>query len=186
MKVETTEIEGVLLVDPVVHRDPRGFFLETYHRDRYAGAGIGQVFVQDNLSASVQNTIRGLHTQLAQPLGKLVRVVEGEIFDVAVDIRVGSPTFLNWVARRLSARNQLQLYIPEGFAHGFCALSARAQVEYKSTEVYDPNDDWAFSWNDPEIGIEWPVQTPLLSDRDRGAPLVREHLDRLPRYSVSG
>lgn len=184
MKVESTEVDGVLTIAPDVHGDPRGFFLETYHRDRYAAAGLPRDFVQDNLSSSAAGTLRGLHAQLRQPQGKLVRAVQGEVFDVAVDIRVGSPTFLRWVARRLSAGNQLQLYIPEGFAHGFCVLSERAQLEYKCTRFFDPNDDWAISWNDPEIGVDWPVDEPLLSERDQAAPRAAELMDQLPRYEA--
>jgi dTDP-4-dehydrorhamnose 3,5-epimerase len=156
--------------------------LETYNSARYAAAGLAETFVQDNLSFSTRDTLRGLHAQFLAPQGKLVRVGEGEVFDVAVDIRVGSPTFLRWVGKRLSAKNQLQLYIPPGFAHGFCVLSERAQVEYKCTELYDSEDDGAIAWDDPEIGIEWPTAEPLLSDRDRSALRVREQRENLPRY----
>jgi dTDP-4-dehydrorhamnose 3,5-epimerase len=182
MKVEPTDIDGVLTIEPDVFSDPRGFFLETYNSARYAAAGLAETFVQDNLSFSTRDTLRGLHAQFLAPQGKLVRVGEGEVFDVAVDIRVGSPTFLRWVGKRLSAKNQLQLYIPPGFAHGFCVLSERAQVEYKCTELYDSEDDGAIAWDDPEIGIEWPTAEPLLSDRDRSALRVREQRENLPRY----
>ena len=182
MKVEPTDIDGVLTIEPDVFSDPRGFFLETYNSARYAAAGLAETFVQDNLSFSTRDTLRGLHAQFLVPQGKLVRVGEGEVFDVAVDIRVGSPTFLRWVGKRLSAKNQLQLYIPPGFAHGFCVLSERAQVEYKCTELYDSEDDGAIAWDDPEIGIEWPTAEPLLSDRDRSALRVREQRGNLPRY----
>ena len=182
MKVEPTDIDGVLTIEPDVFSDPRGFFLETYNSARYAAAGLAETFVQDNLSFSTRDTLRGLHAQFLAPQGKLVRVGEGEVFDVAVDIRVGSPTFLRWVGKRLSAKNQLQLYIPPGFAHGFCVLSERAQVEYKCTELYDSEDDGTIAWDDPEIGIKWPTAEPLLSDRDRSALRVREQRENLPRY----
>jgi dTDP-4-dehydrorhamnose 3,5-epimerase len=185
MKVEPTDIDGVLTIEPDVFSDPRGFFLETYNSARYAAAGLAETFVQDNLSFSTRDTLRGLHAQFLAPQGKLVRVGEGEVFDVAVDIRVGSPTFLRWVGKRLSAKNQLQLYIPPGFAHGFCVLSERAQVEYKCTELYDSEDDGTIAWDDPEIGIEWPTAEPLLSDRDRSALRVREQRENLPRYRTS-
>jgi dTDP-4-dehydrorhamnose 3,5-epimerase len=182
MKVEPTDIDGVLTIEPDVFSDPRGFFLETYNSARYAAAGLAETFVQDNLSFSTRDTLRGLHAQFLAPQGKLVRVGEGEVFDVAVDIRVGSPTFLRWVGKRLSAKNQLQLYIPPGFAHGFCVLSERAQVEYKCTELYDSEDAGTIAWDDPEIGIEWPTAEPLLSDRDRSALRVRAQRGNLPRY----
>lgn len=182
MKVEPTDIDGVLTIEPDVFSDPRGFFLETYNSVRYAAAGLTQTFVQDNLSFSTRDTLRGLHAQFLAPQGKLVRVVEGEVLDVAVDIRVGSPTFLRWVGKRLSAKNQLQLYIPPGFAHGFYVLSEQAQVEYKCTELYDSEDDGAIAWDDPEIGIQWPSAEPLLSDRDRSAQRIREQMEILPRY----
>lgn len=177
-----TALPGVLLIEPRVFRDERGFFLETYHRDRYRGAGISEEFVQDNHSRSGAGTLRGLHAQLADPQGKLVRCVEGEILDVAVDIRRGSPTFRKWVAERLSAENFRQLYIPPGFAHGFCVLSPAAQVEYKCTALYNPADELTIAWDDPTIAIDWPIIEPLLSARDRTAPRLDEVLDRLPSY----
>ena len=182
MKVEPTDIDGVLIIEPDVFSDARGFFLETYNSARYAAAGLAHTFVQDNLSFSMRHTVRGLHAQFLAPQGKLIRVVEGEVLDVAVDIRVGSPTFLRWVGKRLSAKNQLQLYIPPGFAHGFCVLSEHAQVEYKCTEQYDSEDDRAIAWDDPEIGIQWPIADPLLSERDRSAQRAREQIEILPRY----
>ena len=178
-----TALPGVLLVEPRVFRDERGFFLETYQRERYRAAGIGEDFVQDNHSRSAAGTLRGLHAQLADPQGKLVRCVEGEILDVAVDIRRGSPTFKRWVAERLSAENFRQLYIPPGFAHGFCVLSPSAQVEYKCTALYNPADELTLAWDDPTIGIDWPTSEPLLSARDRAAPRIDEVLDRLPIYT---
>jgi len=184
LEFHPTPLPGVILVQPAVHGDPRGFFLETYHHEKYAAGGIGATFVQDNHSKSKGGTLRGLHAQLdAHPQGKLVRAVEGEIFDVAVDARRGSPTFGKWHGELLSADNFRQLYVPMGFLHGFCVLSDSAQVEYKCTDVYDPADELTVRWDDPEIGIDWPVGEPLLSDRDRTAPLLAEVMDRLPRFS---
>lgn len=177
-----TELEGVVLIEPVVHRDERGFFLETYHQAKYAAAGLDVTFVQDNHSASTGGVVRGLHLQLDRPQGKLVRAVEGEIFDVAVDLRRGSPSFRRWVGATLSAANFLQLYIPPGFGHGFCVLSERAQVEYKCTALYDPDDELTVAWNDPEIAIDWPLAAPTLSPRDFAAPPSRELESRLPPY----
>lgn len=174
MKFLPAGIEGVLLVEPVVHRDDRGFFLETYHRKKFLEGGIGATFVQDNHSRSVAGTLRGLHAQRTKPQGKLVRAVEGEIWDVAVDIRRGSPTFGHWVAATLSAENFRQLWIPPGFAHGFCVLSEAAQVEYKCTELYDGDDEIGIAWNDPDLNIAWPVAKPLLSAKDAAAPRLQE------------
>jgi len=176
-----TELPGVLLVEPDVHADSRGFFLETFHRDKYGAFGIGP-FVQDNHSRSAGGTLRGLHLQLNRPQGKLVRVVEGEIYDVAVDVRRGSPTFGRWAATRLSADNFRQCYIPPGFAHGFCVVTAVAQVEYKCTDLYDPASEIGIAWNDPALGISWPVSEPILSDRDRRNPTLDEVEDKLPAF----
>jgi dTDP-4-dehydrorhamnose 3,5-epimerase len=185
MKVLPTALPGVLLVEPTVHRDPRGFFLETYHSEKYAGAGIAAAFVQDNHSRSEGPILRGLHAQQRRPQGKLVRAVEGAVFDVAVDIRRGSPTFKRWVGYELSAENFRQLWIPEGFAHGFCVIAGPVQVEYKCTALYDRDDELAIAWNDPEIGIEWPIATPLLSARDAAAPPLASLLERLPDYHAA-
>ena len=165
----TADLPEVILVEPKVHRDDRGFFLETWHEERYRAGGIPGPFVQDNHSRSAKGTLRGLHAQVRRPQGKLVRAVAGEIFDVAVDIRPGSPTFGRWVGATLSAGNFLQLWIPPGFAHGFCVLSETAEVEYKCTDFYVREDEIAIAWDDPEIGIAWPVREPLLSPRDRAA-----------------
>ena len=170
MNVITTELPAVLLVEPTVFRDDRGFFLETYHAAKYAAAGIAGPFVQDNHSRSVARTLRGLHAQLREPQGKLVRAVEGEIWDVAVDIRPSSPTYRRWVGAVLSAENFRQLWIPPGFAHGFCVLSASAQVEYKCTALYRREDEIAIAWDDPDLAIAWPVDHPLLSAKDGAAP----------------
>jgi dTDP-4-dehydrorhamnose 3,5-epimerase len=176
-----TELPGVLRVEPRVHQDHRGFFLETYHREKYALGGIDGVFVQDNHSRSARGILRGLHAQGRRPQGKLVRCVEGAIFDVAVDIRRGSPTFARWVGAELTAENFHQLWVPPGFAHGFCVLSEAAQVEYKCTELYDAGDELAIRWDDPEIGIAWPVAEPVLSEKDAAAPRLAE-IERLPIY----
>ena len=178
-----TELPGVLIIEPKVFSDERGFFLETWQAERYAAHGIPSAFVQDNHSRSLRDTLRGLHANARRPQGKLVRVIEGEVFDVAIDIRVGSPTFGKWTGIRLSAESFRQVWVPEGFAHGFCVLSAAAQVEYKVTDLYDPDGDLYIAWNDPAIGIGWPLtRAPLLSARDRTAPLLHELLDRLPRH----
>src|SRR5207245_878211 len=151
-----------------------GFFLETYRADRYAAHGINGPFVQDNHSRSTAGTLRGLHLQLRRPQGKLIRVIEGEIFDVAVDVRRGSPTFGRWVGVTLSAGNFRQCFIPKGFAHGFAVVSVVAQVEYKCTDVYDAKSEIGIAWDDPAIGIAWPASNPVLSDRDKGHPRLAD------------
>jgi len=153
MKFIETDIPGVIIIDPQVFRDDRGFFLESFHHKKYRAGGIDATFVQDNHSRSQRGTIRGLHAQFNQPQGKLVRVIEGEIFDVAVDIRRGSPTFGKWIGVRLSAENFRQVYIPPGFAHGFSVTSDVAQVEYKCTDFYDPLSEISIQWNDPDLAI---------------------------------
>ncbi len=170
MRVIPTRLPGVIIIEPTVHRDERGFFLETYHARRYAEAGIDATFVQDNHSRSVENTLRGLHFQRTKPQGKLIRVVEGEIFDVAADVTPSSPTFGQWVGVSLSADNFRQLWVPPGYAHGFCVVSGVAQVEYKCTDFYDPADEGGVAWNDPLLGIRWPSGNPMLSARDRAHP----------------
>jgi dTDP-4-dehydrorhamnose 3,5-epimerase len=185
VNVRETALPGVLVVEPTVHRDDRGFFLETYHRDRYRAHGIDAVFVQDNHSRSVGPILRGLHAQRTKPQGKLVRAVAGEIFDVAVDIRRGSPTFARWAGERLSAANAWQLWVPPGFAHGFCVLSDAAEVEYECTALYDRADEITIAWNDPEIGIEWPLAQPVLSAKDAAAPPLADLLDLLPVYPAA-
>jgi len=182
MKFQPTAIPGVLLIEPDVHRDDRGFFLETYHRDKYRQGGLDAEFVQDNHSRSVAGTLRGLHAQLKRPQGKLVRAVRGEIFDVAVDIRRGSPTFGHWVGERLSDDNFRQLWLPPGFAHGFCVLSEIAEVEYKCTTLFDRDDEIALAWDDPDLAIDWPISTPSLSAKDRAASRLAEAAERLPVY----
>jgi dTDP-4-dehydrorhamnose 3,5-epimerase len=184
VRVEPTELPGVVIIAPDVHHDGRGFFLETYNADRYLEYGIRGPFVQDNLSRSTAGTLRGLHLQLERPQAKLIHVVEGEVFDVAVDVRRGSPTFGRWVGIILSAENFKQCYIPPGFAHGFCVLSPVAQVAYKCTDLYDPASEIGIAWDDPGLAIEWPIADPLLSERDRQHRTLAAQTDRLPRYGA--
>jgi dTDP-4-dehydrorhamnose 3,5-epimerase len=169
-----TGIPGLVIVEPVVHGDHRGFFMETWHARRYAEYGIEAQFVQANLSRSAEGVIRGLHYQYPQPQGKLVSVLEGRAYDVAVDIRPGSPTFRQWAAVELSAENHRQFYVPEGFAHGFCALGGPVLLSYLCTAEYAAEYDSALAWNDPEIGIEWPIEAGSLSEKDRKAPLLAD------------
>ncbi len=180
MKILTTAIEGVLVLEPPVYGDERGYFLETWHDPRYRELGIVGPFVQDNESLSRRGVLRGLHYQLHHPQGKLVRVVLGEVFDVAVDIRRGSPTFGRWVGTRLDGGSKRQVWIPPGMAHGFCVLSETAIFSYKCTELYLPEDERGVLWNDPEIGIEWPLDEPMLSGKDRLFPPLAEA--ELPEY----
>jgi dTDP-4-dehydrorhamnose 3,5-epimerase len=182
VRVTPSAIDGVLVIEPRVFRDRRGFFLETYHAERYREYGIQGSFVQDNHTRSVAGTVRGLHLQLRRPQAKLVRVIEGEVFDVAVDVRRGSPTFGRWVSVVLSAENFKQCFVPPGFAHGFCVVSPFAQVEYKCTDFYDPDGEIGIAWDDPALAIAWPVADPVLSDRDRRNPTLAEIGDRLPAY----
>ena len=175
MKITQTELPDVLLIEPRIFRDQRGHFLETFHAARYANLpGLPPLFVQDNLSQSTRGVIRGLHYQIGQPQGKLVMAVSGEIFDVAVDIRNGSPTFGRWIAATLSSENYRQLYIPEGFAHGFCVLSEVAMVLYKCTDYYAPAQERGIRWDDPGLGIPWPMSEPILSPKDREYPSLAQ------------
>jgi len=173
MNLISTSLPGVLIIEPRIFRDERGFFLETYHAARYREAGLDVPFVQDNHSRSMRGTLRGLHWQAERPQGKLVRVLVGEIYDVAVDIRPTSPTFGKWEGFTLSADNFRQVWIPPGYAHGFCVTSDVAEVEYKCTDFYDPPSERGLIWNDPEVGIAWPIQDPILSTRDRQHPGLR-------------
>jgi len=177
------DLKDVILIEPDVHEDRRGFFLELYHAQKYAEAGIPGRFLQDNYSRSVRGTLRGLHYQLKNPQGKLVVVVEGVIFDVALDIRRGSPSFGKWSGVELSADNKRQLYVPPGFAHGFCVLSETAGVVYKCTNVYSPEDERGIIWNDQALGIPWPVENPLLSLKDQSYKSLAESEIDLPVYS---
>ncbi len=183
MKVIATELDGVFIIEPQVFGDRRGFFLESFQKQRYAQAGIDADFVQDNISFSVRHTLRGLHYQYPRGQAKLVQALRGEIFDVAVDIRRGSPTFGQWTGVTLSEQNCRQIYIPQGFAHGFCVLSETVLFMYKCSDYYAPEDEGGICWNDPQLGIHWPVETPILSDRDQAyTPLSRMAPDRLPSY----
>lgn len=177
MRFSSTAIPGVILIEPEVFADERGFFLESWRRNEFAAAGIDAEFVQDNHSRSVQGTLRGLHYQIRQPQGKLVRVTVGEVFDVAVDIRRGSPTFGHWIGETLSAVNFRMLWVPPGFAHGFFVLSDAAEFHYKCTAYYAPELERSIRWDDPEIGIDWPIAKyvqPLVSARDRDASPLSE------------
>jgi dTDP-4-dehydrorhamnose 3,5-epimerase len=185
MKFLPTAIPEVVLVQPDVFGDDRGFFLETYQQRKYGAAGLPETFVQDNHSYSVRGTLRGLHAQVRRPQGKLIRAILGEIFDVAVDIRPGSPTFGHWVSAVLSGENHHQLYVPPGFAHGFCVTSDTAHVQYKCTELYEKDDEIAILWNDPKIGVAWPTAEPLLSPRDVAALPLAEIVHKLTDYGTN-
>lgn len=180
MNVEQTKLDGVLLITPQVFGDERGFFMETYNRDKALESGLPGQFVQDNHSKSGKGVLRGLHYQSPQWQGKLVRTVQGEIFDVAVDIRDGSPTFGEWVGFYLNDENKQQLYVPEGFAHGFVVTSDTAEVVYKCTSLYAPEQEGSVLWNDPDIGIEWPIDAPILSAKDE----LGQRLSDLPALRV--
>lgn len=182
MRVVETHIAGLLLIEPDVFRDERGLFMELFHERRYAEIGVPGPFVQDNYSRSVMNTLRGLHYQFPHAQGKLVTVVEGSVYDVAVDVRRGSPTFGTWYAVELSAENRRQLYVPPGCAHGFCVTSDTAGFFYKCTDFYSPKDERGILWCDPALGIPWPVASPLLSPKDRGFKPLAEMDDALPLY----
>ncbi|MZG30730.1 MAG: dTDP-4-dehydrorhamnose 3,5-epimerase [Nitrospinae bacterium] len=173
MKASETRLEGVLLIEPTVHLDSRGRFFESFRKDKYLAMGIKDEFVQENQSLSSKNVLRGLHYREAPEQAKLVRVVKGEVFDVVVDIRKDSPTFGNWQGFNLSDANCLQLYVPVGFAHGFCVLSDEAEFLYKVTQYYSAEKEKGIMWNDPDIGIDWPVSDPILSDKDQQNPLLK-------------
>lgn len=184
MRITKTDLTEVLLVEPTVHRDARGFFLETWHAEKFAAAGLPARFVQDNHSLSRRGTLRGLHAQIAHPQGKLIRVTRGEVLDVAVDVRAGSPDFGRSVAVLLSAENFRQLWIPEGFAHGFCVVSEEAELQYKCTDFYDPTSEITIAWNDPALAIAWPTADPILSEKDRaGRRLAEIPPSALPPYA---
>jgi dTDP-4-dehydrorhamnose 3,5-epimerase len=174
MEVTDLAIAGLKLIQPRVFSDARGYFLETHHQRKLSAAGFDQGFVQDNLSFSKRGVLRGLHYQYPNWQGKLVSVVQGEVFDVAVDIRRGSPTFGKWFGVVLSESNHLQLFVPAGFAHGFCVTSDNAHVSYKCTDFYNPQNEHTLLWNDPELGIDWPVDAPLLSEKDAQGKTLRE------------
>jgi dTDP-4-dehydrorhamnose 3,5-epimerase len=182
MNIIETMIPGVLIVEPKVFGDARGFFMETYQSDRYMAGGIKPRFVQDNLSRSAAGVLRGLHFQNPKPQGKLVTVLQGAVLDVAVDVRVGSPTFGKHVAVELTSENRRQLWIPRGMAHGFLVLSDTADFFYKCDEFYSPSDEFVLQWNDPAIGIDWRCDAPTLSARDRSARTLAQLEGLLPRY----
>jgi len=185
MNVIKTDLPGVLLIEPKVFADDRGFFLETYSYERYQQHGMNLPFVQDNHSRSSAGVLRGLHYQLKVPQGKLVRVVTGRVFDVAVDIRYGSSTFGQWVGVELSETNHRSLYIPPGFAHGFYGLSEQVDFCYKCTDYYTPGDEYGIAWQDPDIGIQWPLaaQAPILSEKDQQYPVLSAvPKDQLPIF----
>ena len=175
MNIQQTDLPGLLIVEPDVHGDERGFFLETWNQRRYLEAGFPDVrFVQDNHSRSMRGVLRGLHFQRKHPQGKLVQVVTGSVYDVAVDLRPGSPTFGQWLGTELTADNHRQLWIPPGFAHGFCVLSEHADFQYKCTDFYRPDDEGGIRWNDPQLGVAWPLETPMLSAKDEALPLLAQ------------
>ena len=184
MRVTALDHPEVLLVEPDVFADARGFFMETFHADKFARQGLPSRFLQDNHSRSVRGVLRGLHYQLHHPQGKLVRVVSGEVFDVAVDIRKGSPMFGKWVGAVLSGDNQRQMYVPPGFAHGFCTVSEQADFLYKCTDLYAPGDEYGIAWDDPDLAIAWPQLDYLLSDKDLKNPKLSDS-NNLPDYETS-
>ena len=180
MKARETTLPGVLIIEPDVHGDERGFFKETWNRHCYAKLGLNRDFVQDNVSFSRKGILRGLHFQNPNPQGKLVQVLQGEVYDVAVDVRVGSPEFGRWLGVTLSAENHLQLYIPEGFAHGFCVTGETALFCYKCTDFYEADSEYSLRWNDPDLAIDWPVSEPDLSAKDEAGSLLKD----IPRTSL--
>lgn len=184
MKLIQTDLPGCVVIEPAVFGDARGFFYETWNAERFGAEGLPTRFVQSNVSSSSRGVLRGLHYQWPRPQGKLVTVLEGEVFDVAVDIRCGSPTFGRWAGVLLSTENKRQFWIPEGFAHGFAVLSERALFSYLCTEVYVPQADAGVRWNDPGIGVDWPVTEPTLSAKDTASPFLADiPAERLPVYT---
>jgi dTDP-4-dehydrorhamnose 3,5-epimerase len=183
MKVHKTELDGVLIIEPDVFADKRGYLMESYQRKRYADAGLKADFVQDNLSFSKKGTLRGLHYQYPKAQAKLVQVIQGEVFDVVVDIRRGSPTFGRWINEYLSDKNKRQIFVPEGFAHGFCVLSNTSIFHYKCSDFYAPKYERGIIWSDPAIGIKWPITEVLLSDKDRKYRCLKDiPNDHMPEY----
>jgi len=183
MRIEPTAIPEVKVVAPAVYRDGRGFFLETWHGPRYAEVGLGGPWVQDNVSRSERGVLRGLHIQNPHAQGKLVSVLQGRVYDVAVDLRLGSPTFRAWVGVELDDRSMRQLWVPPGFAHGFVVLSEEALFAYKCTDVYVREAEFGVRWDDPDLGIDWPIESPVLSEKDAALPLLGQvPADRLVRY----
>lgn len=182
-----TPLPGLLIIKPRCFRDERGFFLESFQRERYQSVGIIDDFVQENHSHSIKGVLRGLHFQIKRPQAKLVTIIRGTIFDVGVDLRKGSPTFGRWFGATLSDEKPSQIYMAPGFAHGFFVLSEVADVYYKVSQIYDPSDEGGVLWNDPDMGIQWSVENPKLSDRDRNYPRVRDILrENLPQIQFAG
>lgn len=183
MKRIETALPGVFLLDPVFHRDPRGFFVESFNQRTFEGLGIAGAWVQDNHSRSCRGVLRGLHFQLGRPQKKLLRVLQGEVYDVVVDVRKGSPTFGKWIGERLTSEEGRMIYIPEGFAHGFQVVSPAAEFFYKCSDFWSPADERGILWSDPALGIPWPDRAPTLSDRDRRwKPLAETALSELPGF----
>jgi dTDP-4-dehydrorhamnose 3,5-epimerase len=183
MQVIKTNIDGPVIIEPDVYADKRGFFLEVWQKEKYVQLGITAYFVQDNHSRSTKGTLRGLHAQLEKPQAKLVRALTGRILDVAVDARIGSPTFGKYISVELSDTNHRQLFIPRGFLHGFCVISETADLEYKCDNFYDSSSEITIAYNDPDIGINWPLDAPLLSEKDANGELLKNCLDKLPKYN---
>jgi dTDP-4-dehydrorhamnose 3,5-epimerase len=184
MRIIEADIPGLRIIEPAVFGDDRGYFMECWNAERYGAADLPDAFVQSNLSRSGPGVVRGLHYQYPEPQGKLVSVLEGRVFDVAVDIRPDSPTFRQWAGVELSAENHRQFWIPEGFAHGFCVLGASALLSYLCTSVYRAEYDAVIAWNDPDLAVRWPVETAGLSAKDAAAPMLRDvPADCLPRYA---
>ena len=182
MKFIKTAIPDVIIVEPDIYKDHRGFFLESYNQKIYRENGIDANFVQDNHSKSEKGILRGMHNQNPNPQAKLVRVIKGAVLDVAVDVRIGSPTFGKWVSVELSEDNFRHLFVPQGFLHGFYVLSDTAEFQYKCDNFYSKQDEISVRWDDPQIGIDWPVKEPILSEKDKNAPLLKDILDKLPKY----
>ena len=182
MQLKRTDIEGLLVIEPDIYRDKRGFFLESFHKEKYKKLGIKRDFVQDNLSFSRKDVLRGLHFQVQRPQAKLVQTIFGEVFDVAVDLRKNSPTFGQWFSIILSGDNMKQMFIPEGFAHGFCVISETALFSYKCSDIFVADDEGGILWSDPDLSISWPCSNPQLSEKDRRMPFLSQ-LDEgdLPR-----
>ena len=181
MIIEHTNLDGVLLVKPIIHEDERGYFFESYRDDSFQNIGLSGKFCQDNQTKSQKNTLRGLHYQLNYPQGKLVRVSLGEVYDVAVDVRLNSPTFGQYYGNILSDNNHFQMYVPPGFAHGYIVISEIAIFQYKCTEVYHPEDEFGIRWDDPKLSIDWKITNPIISNRDKKLPLLSNQKD-LPIY----
>ncbi len=186
MQISKTDLPDTLIIEPRIFPDDRGYFFETYHQERYSQYGVTDKFVQDNISFSIKDTLRGLHYQYPHSQAKLVQVLSGEVFDVAVDIRIGSPAFGQWTGARLSSENKKQFYIPKGFAHAFCVLSDSAIFSYKCDDFYFPECEKGILWSDPDIGIKWPIDNPILSDKDSNYPCLKDiPKEDLPDFSVN-